>query len=387
MPSRTLGPWLVVAGLCAGSMWFFTGQETVPYHVGYATFALAFGLAPWTVVQTTVSLLAYTVISGAILLVRASAGVIAWEETAEIPLMLALVLLMVWLVRRRQRALDDLTVAAARERVESHARELLTQRTSHEMRSPLTIARGYVEMLMARDPVPEERADLTIIQEELDRLTRVCERLVRSMGLQGDPERTALDMDRILRHTVDRWSTVADRCWVTTASPLHLEASPERLRVCLDTLIENALRYTTTGDTIRVFAVSDPWGETVRVGVADSGPGLSDEQVAHVNCADQPGVDHPASRDDLSQTGLGLGLIMEVMSRRGGRLVAARAPEGGALLTMVIPRGGGAAEVASTSPESQHQSRRRLPATSMPRVLRLLVGRRRRPLHSASGHL
>ena len=113
-----------------------------------------------------------------------------WQETTEIPLMLLLMALMIWHVRRRQQALSDLTDNAARERADSTMRELLTLRTSHEMRSPLMISRGYLEMLMDRTPPGEDLADLQVVDEELARLTRVCERLVRSMRVGTDLEIT-----------------------------------------------------------------------------------------------------------------------------------------------------------------------------------------------------
>ena len=103
------------------------------------------------------------------------------------------------------------------------------------------------------------------------------------------------------------------------------------MRACLDTLIENALRYTRDGDTVRLFAFRDT--DRIEVGVADSGVGLSAEQIALINGA----ADADAPRDDLSQTGLGLGLVRGVVAARGGRLRAGAAPEGGAMVAMQFP--------------------------------------------------
>lgn len=336
----TFGPWAVAAVVCLSLMWTFPGEETVPYHVGYALFALCFGLSPWTVRQTAVALIGYTVLSGLVLLLRARDEVIAWEETAEIPLMLTLVLLMVWLVRRREKALAELTRLSGQERLEARARELLTRRTSHEMRSPLTISRGYIELLRARPRETGEAEELRIVDEELDRLTRVCDRLVRAFRLHGDIGSSQIDLEEMLARTVQRWSTVADRDWVVRASGGRVAGSPERLRAALDTLIENAVRYTGTGDTVRLQSSREPGGRWVRITVADSGPGLSDEQVDRINST--PALLHDPSggdvdRDALSQTGLGLGIVLEIVERRGGRLHAGRAPEGGAELTMVMP--------------------------------------------------
>lgn len=356
MRRGTFEIWVVAAVVCIAVMWTFPGEETVPYHIGYALFALCFGLSPWTVRQTAVALIGYTAASGLVLLLRARDDVIAWEETAEIPLMLALVLLMVWLVRRREKALEEVTWLSEQERLEGRARELLTRRTSHEMRSPLTISRGYVELLRARPRDAGEAEELRIVEEELDRLTRVCDRLVRAFRLHGDIATLPVDLDAMLADTVRRWATVADRHWVLECAGGTVPGSPERIRAALDTLIENAIRYTDVGDTVRLHASREAGARWVRLSVADSGPGLSDEQVQRINSApallhDPRGQD--LDRDALSQTGLGLGIVLEIVERRGGRLVAGRAHEGGAELTMVVPAampGPHAAPVALSGP-------------------------------------
>ncbi|MEO7754540.1 MAG: HAMP domain-containing sensor histidine kinase [Terracoccus sp.] len=325
--------WLVVAPLCCAAMWLWPGSETVPYHLACATFALCYGLEHWSRRATLLSLAAFTIATGSILATRAAQDVIDWQETSEIPLMLLLMLLMVWHVRRRNRAVDAVTVLAERERSEAEARELLTQRTSHEMRSPLTIARGYLEMVMARDP--EGIADLRIIDDELARLSRVCERLVRSMRVQGDFELSTLDLDAVLAQTVLRWGAVADRDWRDDGGGATLTGSPERLVACLDTLVENALRYTSEGDVISLYARTEASGHVV-IGVADSGRGFSPEML---RAAAVQGVESGLDgvRDDLSQTGLGLSLVRDVTARRGGWVRLGVSPDGGADVSLVVP--------------------------------------------------
>ena len=104
------------------------------------------------------------------------------------------------------------------------------------------------------------------------------------------------------------------------------------MRASLDTLIENALRYTSDGDTIRL--TGSRTAQQIELSVANSGAGLSDEQLAAINDAAK-GVEPP--RDALSQTGLGLELVRGLVTAHGGRLLAGAAPEGGALLVMQIP--------------------------------------------------
>jgi len=268
-----------------------------------------------------------------VLVVRAATGVLDWQETAEIPLMSLLMVLMVWHVRRRQVALATMTVMAERERAQAQDTERLTRLTSHEMRTPLTIASGYVELLASRADDPDQVRDLAVVADELSRLTRVTERLVRVIRLQGSGEVETVDLDAMLRQTAERWAQVADRRWVVEAHAGEYEGLAERMRTSLDTLIENALRYTADGDTVRLTGSRE--AGTILVGVADSGSGLSREQIDVINGVGSDDAEAP--RDELSQTGLGLGLVRAVVAARGGRLLAGAAAEGGALVLMQIP--------------------------------------------------
>jgi two-component system, OmpR family, sensor kinase len=326
-------PWLVSAAACTALMWVWPGDETIPYHVAWAAFALLYGFGDWPLRRAVSGLALVTVTTGGILLARAAGGVIAWEETAEIPLMALLMVLMVWHVRRRQAALAEVTLMAGRERELARDRERLTRLTSHEMRTPLTIARGYVEMLLAADEDEGRRADLAVVDDELARLTRVTERLVRAIRLQGDTDVERVDLDMVLRQTAERWAPVARRRWVVDAHAGSCEGSVERLRASLDTLVENAVRYTVTGDVIRL--TGSRTADVATIGVGDSGAGLSPEQVDAINGTDHLSAQTP--RDALSQTGLGLGLVRGVVAARGGSVSAGRSPEGGALLLLRIP--------------------------------------------------
>ena len=331
-------PWLLFAAACAVMMGLWPGEETVPYHLGYAAFALAYGLDVWTLRRALAGLTGYTVATGAVLVQRAASGVVAWEETSEIPMMLLIMLLMVWHVRRRQESLAEVTRMAVTERERSRARELLARMTSHEMRTPVTIALGYLDLVLSGERDASRRADLAVVQDELNRLSRGVDRMVRMIRAHESAPRRAVDLDRVLRQSAERWSAVADRRWVVTSHVGTQVCAPERLRAMVDTLVENSVRYTGEGDTVRLVALELPDG--LAVGVADAGPGLPEELVRSVNEPGRPvTADSAAARiDPLAQTGLGLELVREVARAAGGRVVAGRSAEGGALVLAVVPR-------------------------------------------------
>jgi len=344
-----LGAWTVWAVACTIVMFLRPGEETIPYHLGWAGFALAFGLGTWSRWQLVTALAWYTLATGAVLERSWLLGFIGWDETTEIPLMFLLSLLMVWHVRRRQGALAHVTRLAERDVQACLDREQLMQLTSHELRTPLTIARGYIELLQTRHMEPESKQDLSVVADELERLSRVSDRLIRMIRLQDDTTSEIVDIDQVMAQAVERWRVVADRQWMLDAGAGLDLGSPERLRTGLDTLVENAIRYTSVGDTIRL--VGSRQLHHVVVGVFDAGVGLTDQQIVAINGGEQsplpevtagtvPGTDAGTdadTEDRLAGTGLGLSIVRALAHARGGTLHASHAPDGGAAMILTFP--------------------------------------------------
>jgi len=331
------------------------GAQTIPYHLGWAGFALAFGLGTWSRWQLVTALAWYTLATGAALERSWLLGHIGWDETTEIPLMFLLTLLMVWHVRRRQAALGHITKLAERDVQACLDREQVMQLTSHELRTPLTIARGYVELLQARavEAVElENQQDLSVVADEIERLSRVSERLVRMIRMQDDTTSEMVDVDEVMAQAVERWRVVADRRWVLEARAGRVLGSPERLRTGLDTLLENAIRYTSVGDTIRLAGSRQL--HDVLVGVFDSGIGLTDDQIMAINSGEESALSPtsaetatgtvagriaPAEAEGgLRGTGLGLSIVRALANARGGTLHASHAPDGGAAMVLTFPQ-------------------------------------------------
>ena len=330
-------PWLVWGTVCATAMLFVPGRETVPYHLGYAGLAVAFGLDVWSTRKAYLSLAAYSVVTGVILLKSAADGYIHWAQTTEIPFMALLMGLMIWHVAHRDAALALNREVAERDREQVARRERLVRLTSHEMRTPLTIMAGYVDVLRSTE-TGTVLNDLDVVREEIDRLDRACDRLLRMIRFHDNLPQHRVDLDRLMHEIVDRWRIVAPRDWRVSSSAGVEDAHEERIKVCVDTLIENAVRYTEEDDTIRVFAYRE--GDVVRLGVADSGSGFSPAQIAAFNGPSELVADASSNQDPRARTGLGLSLVREIVESRHGRLEAGVAPEGGALVTLALPMDG-----------------------------------------------
>ena len=101
--------WTVWALGCVIVMFMVPGDQTIPYHLGWAAFALAFGLDNWSKGQLVTALTWYTLATGVLIERSWMIGLAGWDETTEIPLMFLLAMLMVWHVRRRQAVLIQVT--------------------------------------------------------------------------------------------------------------------------------------------------------------------------------------------------------------------------------------------------------------------------------------
>ena len=325
-----------MASVCSVCMWVLPGLETVPYHLAWIALALSYGFEAWPRGRTTAAIALFTTVTGAILVGRAATGVIAWDETTEIPLMTTLMVLVVWHVRRRHTALAAMSDMAAAERRRAAQRERLSRMTSHEMRTPTTIAMGYAELLLSDEKDPHRREDLAVVVDELERIALTSDRLVRMLWIPEQDDLETVDMDAMLLAIADRWSVAANRDWQVTSAASVQWCSPGRMRACLDTLIENAVRYTGPGDVVRL--VSWVRDGVLAVGVADSGPGFDDDLRRSVNAAADLDLGESAA-DPKRQTGLGLGLVREAVGTRGGSVTVGVSPEGGALVLMLIPVG------------------------------------------------
>jgi signal transduction histidine kinase len=345
-----LAIWSLLAAACLVVMWLSPGRETLPYHLAWIGLSIAYCFDAGTR-HAVAALAAYTVLSGAILVHRAAEGVIAWEETGEIPLMAVLVGLMVWHARRRFAALCELRAVARQEVRQATQRERLGRMATHEMRTSLTVASGYVDLLLTRPRAHGERTEIETIRDELVHLRRTSERALRMFRLPDTAAPEAIDLGGLVRATAARWDAVTERRLVVSVAPGVVHGSSDRLQTCLDTLIENALRYTAPGGQVRLVGFSK--GDATYLGVADSGPGMPADLSMAINrgTAFRDGHarlvgEHP---EDSGHTGLGLVLVDAVVTARGGRLLAGRSAEGGALLLMRLPAEAATGRVESSA--------------------------------------
>jgi two-component system, OmpR family, sensor kinase len=327
--SRLLvGGWAVAAVIWAGLMYVMPGQETVPFHLIWIGLALVYGFTRWTPLAMVTALLLVTVTTGLILVHHAAAGAIRWEETTEEPLMAGLIAVMVWHVHRRNQALAQVRRFAEAEHRRLEVQQRFVRLASHELRTPITVARGYTEMVRAahRDD-PRTAEDTSIVLDELDKLARITQRLVMLMQIETPHPVRPVDLDRELLRILHRWEPAADRQWSVRSHVGQVTVNAERLEAAIDCLVENAVKFTGPGDRIDLVGRRDGGAWTVEV--RDTGSGMSHETVASL-------LNGPPRRT-ATGTGLGLAIVRAVADGLDGRVLIASEPDVGTAVTLSIP--------------------------------------------------
>ena len=207
---------------------------------------------------------------------------------------------------------------------------------AHELRTPITIARGHLETL-EDDPV--ERAEtVEIVTDELDRMSRyVSDLLTLAKAEQPDflvlrdvdPGELALDLHHRMRG-------LGARSWVLDSAPpvgeVVLRADPDRLAQAVLNLAANAVQHTRDGDEIGTGVAIV--GTTLRLWVRDTGPGVDPRIIDTIFDRYARAATSRSRRPEGS--GLGLSIVDAIARAHGGEPSVDSQPGHGATFTVTI---------------------------------------------------
>ncbi len=326
---RLVAGWAVFAGLNVVLMYLLPGEETVPFHFVWIRLALVYGFTHWRPFWM-ISALALVIIStGAILAHHAATGEIRWEETTEEPLMAAIFGVMVWHVYRRQVLLREVQRVHEVDRRRSERHHLFVRLASHELRTPITVARGYTELVRAAHGDENTLGDTAIVLDELDKVAGITQRLVTLMQLDEPHPIRRVDVDGQLMRLVRRWAPTADRDWSASSAIGEAVLNPDRFEAALDCLVENAIKFTKPGQRIEVTGTRAAHGWSVQV--RDHGTGISPQTARHL-------LTTPPGETTATGTGLGLAIVRAVTESLGGHLTITGAPGEGTTVTLHVPQ-------------------------------------------------
>ena len=258
--------------------------------------------------------------------------------------------------RSFNRMAEELTARASALDASDRARRQLLADVSHELMTPLTAMRGYVETLaMPELQINDEtgRRYLAIVTEETHRLERIIGDLLDLARLEGgggtlrsEPvdvrwlfERVAARHEREMRER--RITLVQD----VSGGAAQVAGDPDRLEQALQNLAANALRHTEEGGVITLSASTAPTDSSpipqnaaIRLRVHNTGPGIPAE---HLPLIFDRFYKVDTARKAAGGSGLGLSIVKAIVERHGGTIAAFNAPDPpgppGAVFEIVLP--------------------------------------------------
>lgn len=279
-----------------------------------------------------------------------------------------------WLANKALRPVDRLTRAAERigrgnlsERVEEHRSQdeigrlaatfnqmisrleqtfererRFTADASHELKTPLAVLRGDMEVALRRQRTPEEyQRVLESSLEEIARLTKLTEDLLtlaRSDADQSVLEREHVELDQLAAEAREYIAPLAQSAGVSLsyeapASAIVVEGDQKRLQQLLVNLLDNAIKYTPPGGNARLALSKE--GSSAVIEVSDTGRGIPASALPHIFERFYRQTDPRDSR--VTGFGLGLAISKWIADAHGGS-IAVNSNEGqGSTFTVRLP--------------------------------------------------
>lgn len=225
-------------------------------------------------------------------------------------------------------------------------RRLFISAIAHDLRTPLFSLRGSLEGLeKGIANTPEKRARyIAIAQSRADALERLISDLfafTRIEYMEEEPARTRVELDALLTELIEELQPRAEARNIrllpqASPTPVTVLGDGHLLTRVVENLLDNALRHTPEGGTVRVAWQAS--GTAASISVTDTGVGIPESELPHLF---EPLYRGESSRNrQTGGAGLGLTIARRIMEAHGGTLVAGNSATGGAVFTATMPKGG-----------------------------------------------
>lgn len=212
---------------------------------------------------------------------------------------------------------------------------------SHELRTPLTAITGWSETMLFDETITgDSRRGLEIIGREAGRLTNMVSDLLEFTRIQDGRFKMTMELLDVTAELEDALMTYGDLLKKENMRLVYdvpegeiplINGDPERLRQVFLNILDNAAKYGTSGEVVEVKL--QQIGEAVFINFRDHGPGIPENELAHVKEKFYKGSSH------VRGNGIGLSVCDEIVTRHGGELLVENAQGGGASVTVILPIG------------------------------------------------
>ena len=228
-------------------------------------------------------------------------------------------------------------------RVEAIKKDFVAN-VSHELRTPLASIKGYSETLLDEGPGNSDNSKefLRIIDKHATRMSRLIDDLLilsRLESQQISVECALLDMGDLIGVSIAGFSKQALDKGIELTSDVADDLSSvlgdrDRLEQVMVNLLDNAIKYTPTGGSVKVSAYMEDGA--IRIDVADTGIGIPLKDIPRIFERFYR-VDKARSRE-LGGTGLGLAIVKHIMQGHGGRVWVESEPGKGSLFSFTLEK-------------------------------------------------
>lgn len=215
---------------------------------------------------------------------------------------------------------------------EDERRRRLLADLSHELRNPLTVIRGEIEAVLDGLHQPDQ---LSNVIDEVDLMERLLDdlrllALTEAGRLQLDREQC--DISHLVGDVVSSFSASLERHGIgvqlDTGNAGEMWVDAHRLHQVLSNLISNAIQQMPGGGVLEVSARRT--GKTLDIEIADTGPGIPEDRLAHI-------FDRFVKGGDSVGTGLGLSIARDLVEAHDGTIEALNRDGGGAAFLVRLP--------------------------------------------------
>jgi signal transduction histidine kinase len=237
---------------------------------------------------------------------------------------------------------DELAAALTRLEELDRLKDKFIQNVSHELRSPLAIVHGYVEMLQAGELgelQPEQKKPVAIIARRVRMLSDLVQDITLILEAEVSPPTSeAVRLDELAQVAVEDFQLAAEQAELTLCVEIAPElppvaGSPNYMRRALDNLLGNAIKFTSAGGTITVRVRRQE--EQVLLEVSDTGVGIPPDQLERVFERFYQ-VDRSIWQR-YGGMGLGLALVKETVETYGGHVTVESQVGEGSTFTVMLP--------------------------------------------------
>ena len=240
----------------------------------------------------------------------------------------------------------DLEARAAALAQSDRGRRQLLADVSHELMTPLSAIRGYVETLTMQElriDEPTRARYLEIVEEETHKLEAIIGDLLDLARLEGGGDTIDFEpvlVDDLLRRVADRHRPVLLERGITltttaAANTPLIWGDADRLEQALQNVAANAIRHTPDAGMVTLRA--EPLEDRVKISVTDNGPGIPPEHLPHIFDRFYKADAARAGTHVPSGSGLGLSIVRAIVHRHGGEVWADNIAGGGAVFTLILP--------------------------------------------------